>query len=302
MRLYLNAGFGDPIGDATLAEIRRLGFTGVRQDFQKPDDPFNDDHKRRLAEELAASQAPAILLVIGGKMGRDGNILPLDEVARLCESAARIANAAGLFDFPVPAVIEIGNEPDIAYGYEPNPAAFAELMRVGTEAVHAVRGDISVVSGGIATTNQRGLRYLERAAEHGLPKDIAIGYHTYRTTVPPEKAHSGFRNRDAEMTRLKRVAAGRPIWCTEAGWHTAKSQPSGWKFWKKVQFTDAQVADFVEREAAFNAKHGAVAFTVFQLNDGPEQQAYEHRFGIRYLDGSYKPVAQRVEQMARRLA
>ncbi len=194
-------------------------------------------------------------------------------------------------------IIEIGNEPDIAFTYKSQPGLFAEAVRLSHEAIREVAPQAQVVVGGIAGTSRKGLAYLADAASAGFPNDCIIGYHTYRTTMEPESPLDDFPSRDAEFERLQGIAAGRAIWCTETGWHTAPSTVrfGPWGILRRtVQYTDAQVADFAEREVRINARQGALGLVWFQLNDGTDPSKYEHRFGIRTADGTWKPIADRL--------
>ena len=62
MKTYLNAGFGDELGDATLTWIRDHGFSGVQQEVK------HGDHARQRLEEIERSGLEALILVCGGFM------------------------------------------------------------------------------------------------------------------------------------------------------------------------------------------------------------------------------------------
>lgn len=300
MRLYLNAGFGDPLGAATLQQLQDLGFSGVRQDIP------TGERTEALCRDLAAGQLTPILLVAGGRMGVVSPGMRPQDIVDLARHVAIHAERAGLFDREIPAAIELGNEPDIEKSrYRNRPDLFSEVVREAAAAIRRVSTRAVIVSGGIANTDERGLEYLRRAMVHGFPDDCAIGYHSYRTTATPDKAHRGFSSRDAEFAALKALAGHRPIWCTEVGWHTAPSTVAvvSWlPFWRrKVQYSDAQVADFFEQEVEIHRRHGAAVFSWFQYNDGTNPQEYEHAFGIRRLSGEIKPVGQRVALVRQRL-
>lgn len=279
-----------------LQALKERGFAGIRQDISTA------ESAEGLCREIAEAGMQAILLVAGGKMTRNGAAIAPDEVAGTAEHVARVANDLGLFDGDTPAAIEIGNEPDGAHAtYLKSPATFARAIRLSFDRIRGVSAAAQVITGGITTTDRMRLDYLQSAVHAGIPDECIIGYHTYRTTVTPETAHPGFATRAAEFERLKHIAAGRRIWCTEGGWHTAPSTVKSGAFGlkkRRVQFTDEQVADFAARELRLNAEHGAEAFVWFQLNDGDNANAFEHRFGIRALNGSWKPVADRLTELA----
>lgn len=286
MQLYLNAGFGEPLGVQFLKTLPRRGFVGIRQDIP------NSAVAEPLLREIADAHLHPVLLIGGGKMNSSPST-----IAMLAEYVALIAQRLGLTGRK-PA-LEIGNEPDIAPGYADHPEQFAEAVCLAHERVQAVSDRFLVVTGGISTTGRANLDYLKRAIEYGLPEDVVIGYHTYRTTRQPQEPLKGFLSRDAEFAELKRIAGGREIWNTEIGWHTAQStiRFGPMKMCKrKIQFSDEQVADFAEREVHLNAAYGSLGLVWFQLNDGPTDN-YEDRFGIRRLDGTWKPVADRLASL-----
>lgn len=298
MRLFLNAGFGEPIGVEALDLIRRLGFSGVRQDVVK------GDVAEALCQELGASTLTPILLVGGGKMrvDRTDGASP-EAIIELARHVAIQAERCGLFDREFPAAIELGNEPDTfdTQQYHNRPDLFARVVREGAAAIRQLSTRAVVVSGGVGNTSDFNLDYLSRAIAFGLPDDCAIGYHCYRTTATPGTPHKRFRSRDEEFTRLRQVVGSRPIWCTEVGWHTAPSTvKTGWFSKKKIRFSDEQVAAFFQEEADIHARNGAEVFAWFQHKDGTNPDAYEQAFGICRVAGDVKPVGQRVAAVAAR--
>jgi len=153
-----------------------------------------------------------------------------------------------------------------------------------------------LILGGIVSTDESGLDYLDRMVSAGLPSGVAVGYHTYRQEKRPWKPHDGFSTREAEFHRLQAIAGDRELWHTEVGWHTCENSSGWWPCKRKWSWTDDQVLEFLECEAGYNRRAGAKSFTVFQMNDGPGS-GYENHFGIRRIDGTLKPsamVAQRV--------
>jgi hypothetical protein len=294
LKLYLSAGFGDAIGAETLDWIRTLGFAGVRRDVRP-------DNAGDFCGEFVGTSLSPLFLVAGGQMADDGEAIGPAALAERAAQVASVVNDLGLFDTHG-AAIELGNEPDIAVPlYQSEPGRFAEAVAEGARRIRDINLNATVVSGGIGNTNRRGLNYLRRAIERGIPEDVIIGYHAYHTTVPAQTPHEGFASRDDEFERLKSVTGSRRLWCTEVGWHTAPSwKPILW--WKRrVQFNDEQVAEFTDYEVRLHQRHGAEVYTVFQINDGPDADAYEHRFGIRRMNGELKPVGGRIRGLATEL-
>lgn len=296
MKIYINAGFGQCLGPDNLNWIRSHGFGGIRQEI------FRGEDAELIIREIADSGLEAILLLCGGHMER----ISFEHTVGLARHVALVARDVAGID-ATRLAIEIGNEPDLAIDqYKRNPGEFARLVRECATAIWQEVPALTVVSGGVSNTHRDGLDYLEAASRAGLPDGCHIGYHAYHTTSTPETAHPGFRSRQEEFGRLARTVAGRPMWCTEVGWHTYPSEirVGVLKQRKTVRFDDNQVADFTERELRLQRAAGAVCSAVFQLNDALDDPptSYEHRHGVRYADGSAKPVAQRIQQIAEELA
>jgi hypothetical protein len=77
----------------------------------------------------------------------------------------------------------------------------------------------------------------------------------------------------------------RAVVCTEFGYHTAPARP--------LTLTDEDVADAVEYDLGFYQARNVQLVCLYQLNDGPGD-SYLDKYGVRRLDGTWKPVADRV--------
>jgi hypothetical protein len=287
VRVFLNAGFGRPLGADLLRLLRERGFAGIRQNVP------NAAAAPELCRELAAAALQPILLLTTEPQGDLPGTPPTD-IPALAAHVAQVAEGFGLFDGPHPAALEVGNEPDRTF--EGRSALFAETVSRARDAIRKVSAKAHVIIGGITSPNRKRLDYLASAMTHGMPLDCIVGYHTYRPRAP-ESAAQGFKTRDNEFAHLRHIAGGRPIWCTEAGWHTApfiERYGPGGIFKRTHHYTDVQVAEFVEREARLNARQGALGFVWYQLNDGQNEAEGLDRHGIRRLDGAWKPVAERL--------
>lgn len=276
MRAYLNAGFGSPLGPDMLSQIHGLGFHGVRQDLPP-------GRELELIDEFApgSSGLRPLFLVNGGKMDEE----PEPAGGRASEVALM------MYELGVSGEIELGNEPNIARDrYSKDPGALALSIRTAWNVMQKDRRirDTKLVVGGIMNTDRGGLHYLEECLR-GVPPGVVVGFHTYRQHTTPDKPSKGFRTRADEFDRLQDIAAGRELWNTEIGWHTAKEKKHCWS--RPKGLTDEEVFRRLEDEADYNAAAGARVFTTFQLNDGPGD-GYESHFGIRYMDGTWKPSAQ----------
>jgi len=274
MRVFLNSGGGQPYDPVVMGRIISVGFAGVRQGIPA-------GHRALLlCDDLVQYTGVRPLLLLGSEIMAMGEPPPSFEA--LGRSAARAVQITGLEG----VTFEIGNEPDIATRYRYEPALFTEAVVRAAHAIWDVLPGARVVSGGVSNTNRRGLDYLRAAVRAGLPH-VVIGFHSYRTHTTPDTPHDGFACRQDEMAELRRIAAGRPLWNTETGWHTAE-QRLGWG--RTLRWTDQQVADFVVQELAFLESEGVAVATVYQVTDGPTDTPFD-RFGVWRVDGGEKPLA-----------
>jgi hypothetical protein len=227
-------------------------------------------------------------------MGRpDGNRVEPNEMADLGVAAVNAAAVVGLERF----ALEIGNEPDIANdGYGKRPQDFAAAISQTRDRVRAAGFTGSIVTGGIANLNTRGLDYLRgvlQPHDFPFPDDVVIGFHRYpETGAYHETPHAGFASRDAEMDALKQITGARPVACTEFGYHTA---PEKKLFFETTRRTDDKVADSVMFDFDFFNRRQCEMAVLFQLNDGPTDTS-EGRYGIRTSTGAPKIVADRIEE------
>jgi len=270
----LQAGFGTSMR-ADLAAIASYGFTVVRQDLFAVD-PASVP---ALVAECVGAPVVPLFLIGGGQIAQpDGSArLEPEELAAMTMTVVHAARAAGLSTY----ALEIGNEPDLAHpDYAERPVDFAEAVRACTVAARDAGFAGTVISGGIANLNTRGFRYLARMIASGLlPADVTIGFHRYpEAGRGPLAPHQWFTSRDDEWQTLRRIVAGRPVTCTEFGYHTADV------------LDDQGVARSVLWDLAFYDARGVDLAVVYQLNDGPGS-TWMDRYGMRRVDGTWKPVA-----------
>jgi hypothetical protein len=244
---------------SNLSLISSLGFDGVRFDV------------------LNSEQLPAI-----GNFASHPSLTPLAIIndyymcIPVAEAIARLGRGA----------IELVNEPDLNRW---TPGGWAEFTKACYPAIkveqlshHGHKTPIPVVSGGISNLNHKQLNYLTEAQRAGLLCDI-IGFHRYKTESAPPIPLTDYHDRKGEFFALKATVEGRPIWCTEEGWHTAQ-QGHG------VKLSEEQVASYAIQEQAIQEEGGAEVMTWFVLDDGPTADYNDH-FGIRRIDGTLKPAA-----------
>ena len=91
-----------------------------------------------------------------------------------------------------------------------------------------------------------------------------------------------------EVTALRDIIGNAVVSVTEFGYHTGARKK--WGFWS-TRWSDVQCAAFAKREWQFWAQQtGVESAYIYQLNDGPTNTTLD-RYGIRRLDGSWKPSA-----------
>ena len=271
MTPYLNAGFGEPLPAPDLMLIERLGWEGIRQDVPDPD----------VADLLVRNALGSGLSAIF--------VLPMANPTLCQETAHAVARAAVELGLADHAVLEAGNEEDLrGKRWANDPYGWSMLVQDVSSIAWDHNNALRVVSGGVSSLSKDAMRWLERSKVREVP--AYIGYHQYRETGPREPL-SGYRSREDEFNRLRDVAGGQGFWCTECGWHTSQRK-KGWWIWSRTwSYTDEQVADFLREEIELNHNAGAHAFVTYQLNDGPDPNNDQDRFGIRRTDGSLKPSA-----------
>jgi hypothetical protein len=244
------AGFGALIGRETLDELRARGFSVVRQDVQR----LSPTRVEVLAAELS-----------------EANITPLWIVG----------DSDVLEALPDGSLVEWGNEPDI--GSMP-PADYAETLRL---AYGLADGRLRLSPGPISNLNERGLDFL-RSIIALVPEDMPVAVHRYPRWPGPQRPHTGFGSRAAEVVALRSIIGTRDLWMTETGYHTGR-QRSGFWCWQQSAWTETQVVEFAAWERDFWRACGASIFCWYQLHDDPRLACAD--YGIRRADGTWKPVA-----------
>lgn len=281
-------GEGGPIGAELLRWILSLGFSGVRVDC-----PEREDRRHALLEELAAAGGPHILLLAPGKMRRlSGAAWTASELEALARSVASAWRGT-----PKPLFLEVGNEPDLtSWPPEMLAATTNRCLRA------ACSSQVHIILGGISNLNRHGLDYLRWATRYGLLPNVAVGFHRYGT---PEKdilkPHDGFPTRDAEMARLKQLAGGRTLLCTETGDHTAPKRYGCLRL-RKAQLSEAKVIERQRKNLQHMRSHGVETAAIYQLNSGPDPNNPEDNYGIRSADGIPLERARGFSQLIRELA
>ncbi len=297
MKVYLNLGYtpqpGGSIGRELLEKIADVGFHGVRQDV--PEEPALT---LPLVRELADfPRLNLIFLLFGGQMTRrHGEPWEAGPLVQHVKETCGILREAGFFDrTPLPA-LEIGNEPDLAHRHwKRNPDSLAEAFTECYETVRDYSRDAPVLTPSVSNLNVRGLTYLSRMLERGIPEAATVAVHRYPNGQSPSEPHEPFETRREEIASLLSLVGARDVWVTETG----RSEGPGWIrrfFFQRTEFwlTEQQVADYMEAELRLWAEFPNVKAVVwYQLNSGADRRNELHNYGIRRVDGTFKPVAER---------
>jgi len=171
--------------------------------------------------------------------------------------------------------VEIGNEWDLKYSPEQ-----AKDCWLRCQAFLGPR----MITGGISSLSDKALAWASKALHSSFEN---VGFHPYRTTKPPDR---GVIDR---INILKAMVPNARLWNTDCGWHTCKSRTG---CFSSVQFSEVQVAEFLQTDIRYHEEADVESYTVYQLNDGPNPcPDYESHFGIRRVDGSWKPSARTKE-------
>lgn len=251
----LQAGFGDPLGAALLGHLAARGVQMVRLDLQ------------------GVPTAPMAFTLI-------------DEAVRAGLRPLLIIQPAQApwFTTAIGYDLEILNEPDL-HGWRPHD--YAAAVR---EVAHTLDGRHRLWAGCVSNCSSVKLAWLRNVVGE-LPLEVGLTVHRYpKNGGRPTDAQVGFRSREAEVEAIRALAGDRPWGCSEFGFHNGEQRTGWWLWTKRWHWTDDQVAAFVRQEWELWALAGASFAVLYQLNDGQSGHPLD-RYGIRRLDGSWKPSA-----------
>jgi hypothetical protein len=254
----VQTSFGQLIGSETYQQLAAFGYTMARIDAQA----CTPEEAALLAQEaVEAGLTPLVILQHPDQMR----------------------------DLPEGTHVEVLNEPDIT---DVSAGVYLVLMLAFAG---AVRDGIHLWGPCVSNRNRRGLNYLHQIA-HLFPARVGITLHSYQYGAYPYAPFPGAASRDDEVAQLTAIIGDRPFGISETGFHTCPMPTYGdWRKnlpWLTTRHTDDHVADLLNWECAFWNRHGAAFCCIFQIDDGPTDTP-EHRFGIRRVDGTWKPAAQR---------
>lgn len=280
MRTLLAVPDPGPLAPDLLRQI--IGFfDGVRIDV-------SEDHELAWAQAHSLEAVPEcfpIFLLFGGTMRRaDGEPWEPAGMLEHVRDECQKLHALGFVEREL--AIECGNESDLAdRRWKKNPKELGKLYKEFIGIVKSFSGKWHCLSPSISNLDEDSLDYLHEMA---LPVGAEIAFHRYPAGRDFWIAHSGFRTRGDEVTKLKTISQGARLWLTECGWAEQN---------RDYTLSETEVAERMADEVRFWDDDGCEACTLYQINSGAWQRSdtHDHRrlstYGARRLDGSWKPWA-----------
>ena len=191
---------------------------------------------------------------------------------------------------------EIWNEPDnhLFWKPKPDPAAYAELLRRASIAIHRADRDAQVLLGGVNPFNTEFLRGVAAAGAWDSFEILAI--HPYVDPVTPEDGNL-VAAADGVWTLTTQLGA-KPIWVTEIGWASGPSDHD------PVGVADEQTqANNLVRGVLLLWRAGAERIFWYTLKDDPNNPYGLVALGAGSADYSHiKPAFYAFRTLNRQLA
>jgi hypothetical protein len=200
--------------------------------------------------------------------------------------------------------VEIWNEPwtHSTWRPDPDPAAYARLVRAAAEAIRGVAPETTVVVAGDLLQVRTDGAVVEWLAEllrgdPELPSLVdAYSVHPY----PDPRTAGPYEDRPDARWDLRRVELVRavddslPIWITEVGWSTADTDDS------VSEETQAEhVEGTIERALGEWGEYVERIFVYSFDRDSGDRGDREGHYGLRRADGTPKPAWAAVQALAR---
>ncbi len=180
-------------------------------------------------------------------------------------------------EVPIGRWVEWGNELDFTL----SPREYRESLDAA--APLALAQGIPLVAPCISNLDRDSLRWLAEVRGDGWPPGVrAISVHRYGDLGSFEWSHPGYDTRDAEVAAFVALCDGLPWLVTEFGYQTGDQDNA---------ISETLQAAYIAAEWQFWRGHGAQAAFLFQINDGT---GAGEGWGIRRIDGTWKPAAQAV--------
>lgn len=193
------------------------------------------------------------------------------------------------------AHVELWNEPDGAVDGYIAPADYAARIPDFVAACQEAR--VTPWIGAISNLHTAALGWMSEMtlAAGEIPAGVGVTFHRYPAGRTWDIPHRGFDSREQEMAVLRSIVGSTcPLACSEFGYHTATQMRSRYlpRNWPSNQWrwTDEETAVQIAREWEWFASQNLAFAVLYQITDGPSDHR-EDRFGIRRLDGSWKPSA-----------
>lgn len=249
--------FGAPIGSDVLRTLKAKRFGLARIDAQAVS---TDTMLAMVSEVLAAALVPYV------------TVATFEQIEAL----------------PATALCEWRNEPDINTNFYLPPEDYAREFVEACKV--AAMSPVAELGGPVASNlNRRGHDYLLAviaACGGSLPSNAfgvthRYGHNDVETShrLSKWKPWGDFKSREAEYEWFRTtIGAGRPWVISETGWASAED------------ISEATQAEYAAREFQLAKDMGAKALVWYQVNDGPGSFPIDH-FGLRRIDGTWKPVA-----------
>jgi hypothetical protein len=194
---------------------------------------------------------------------------------------------------------EVWNEPNAPSFFlpEPDPVAYAAILRAAALAVHDEDPGALVVSGGLAPAGRSGrgpmepVAFLASVQAHGGLYGVdAVGLHPYSYPAPPTRAGTAFSR---TLPALRARVAPLPVWLTEFGAPTGTAPGA-------VSETD-QAAALRAGVLAAAARARVGPLFVYSIRDaGTDAGDRESNFGVYRHDGRPKVAVTVLESVLRR--
>jgi hypothetical protein len=198
-------------------------------------------------------------------------------------------------------VVEVWNEPWLSSSWRPNPdpVAYADLLRVAARAVHRVQPKTQILASGDlaqvrAHGEPRGWLTELLAADRQIGDSIAgWSVHPYpepRDAGPMDEVAESFGFDRVEEIRRLTVEGGvpDPIWITEIGWTTARRAAEGVSEADQARFVVDAIARSLDEWHEFVAR----TFVYSWSRSGVDPEDPEEHYGLLRSDGSAKPAWQ----------
>ena len=206
--------------DRTFAMMREAGLAWVRSDFdwravqKEPDGPFDWSRYDAVVED-ASRHGVKVLPILGVPPKRAKPVTEHPDGWRAFVRAFA-EHYAGRIE-----AAEIWNEENHPFFWpNPDPAAYAETLRIAAEEIRAAAPDLKVVLGGLAGFPTG---YVEALYAAGAgPHFDAMAFHPYCWPNPPDLSLAR-QIRELRAIMARHGDGGKPIWITEMGWPTQRA-------------------------------------------------------------------------------